>query len=1255
MGESKSLMLCNEEMLQLTSDSDLNFKVLNAIDFLEKKYTPQGTYAKYSLDAYKHMPVHTLNVEGKDILFLVDSGAGNSVIKLHELSEMPEMSGRSLNSVGASGIIVKEKFTAPLRCVENNQQSFTFSFLLSECCPINLMGRDLICKLGINLISTPNGLKVCRSQIGEFQGVKWDPRPLLYVYEWELSTSSVNSVNQALLDKAYDVTNPTRTQYMNTHDLHCTAHTHTGPDVVYEQEWFEMQPKADVLLLTKLYWDNYRCTAEVNLSSINVKPGKAHPFTIENSHPHVSLSKGETEKWEDLGMWTLKCVKADDWKPSSDPTVLYSEKTKSYCMHLNWIAFVDRTVEIMPQADTDVLKTMWQMTHISGEDPRLQAVPRELWATGKYDVGLIKNCSPVQITPKSDYRPCKTQYPLKPEAIRGITPVFNSLLESGVIVPCETSPVRTPIFPVRKPRPLGDPEEWRFVQDLQVVNDAVIPRAPNVPNPHTILSQIPPESKWFSVVDLANAFFSVPVHPDSQFWFAFSFNGKPYTFTRLCQGFCESPTIYNEALKNSLESLTLTPGSAILQYMDDCMIAAPSKEQCEKDTIALLCHLAEEGHKASLSKLQFVKQQVKFLGHLISEQGKTIEQNRVAAIQNIPKPNTKKQLMSFLGMCSYCRTFIPNYAVLEAPLSAIAHGKGLQAHSALTWTPEAEKAFVDLKMALQTTPTLGIPDPNELFVQTVDEKSGCMTSVLLQNHGGKMRPVAYFSAKLDPVAAGLPMCLRAVAAAEKAVNASRDIVGYSELTLLVPHAVSLLLLEQKTAHMFAARWLRYHTILLDMPNVKVKRCTVLNPATLLPTEADGEPHNCVAVVNEICSPRSDLQETPLQNPDLEFFVDGSAFRDQKTGRNCVGYAVVTQHETIKAESLPEHLSAQAAELVALTTACRLARDKTVTIYTDSRYAFGVVHDFGTLWKNRGFLTSSGKAITHNGLISELLDAILLPKSIAICKCEAHTGKHDPISQGNAQADAAAKSAAQKLIFSSETDETLCMLQICTPTADLKDLQSQSTAQERATWRKAGGVVRDGVWYGPDDKPCLPKKLFQFYAKLAHGQDHASKGGMYNSVSRYWHTKGFANYSQKFCEKCIVCATNNIGRGIKVSQSAHPPPQRPFEHLQMDFIELTPSEGKKYCLVIVDMFSKWVEAFPTSKQDASAVAKALLSEIIPRWGIPDKISSDNGTPFVNQALRRVGEYLGIDLRQHCAYHPASGGAVERENAGEGSTA
>ncbi len=122
----------------------------------------------------------------------------------------------------------------------------------------------------------------------------------------------------------------------------------------------------------------------------------------------------------------------------------------------------------------------------------------------------------------------------------------------------------------------------------------------------------------------------------------------------------------------------------------------------------------------------------------------------------------------------------------------------------------------------------------------------------------------------------------------------------------------------------------------------------------------------------------------------------------------------------------------------------------------------------------------------------------------------------------------------------------------------------------------------------------------------------------------------------------------MARGIKTPLASQPAPAGPFEYLMMDFIELTPSGKQKHCLVMVDMWSKWVEAFPTSKQDSAAVAKALLTEIVPRWGIPRKISSDNGRHFVNDAIKQVGQFLGIDMRTHCSYALSSGGAVERQN-------
>lgn len=191
------------------------------------------------------------------------------------------------------------------------------------------------------------------------------------------------------------------------------------------------------------------------------------------------------------------------------------------------------------------------------------------------------------------------------------------------------------------------------------------------------------------------------MHPDSQFWFAFNFNGRCYTFSRLCQGYTESPSLYNQALKASLNPLVLTPGMTLLQYVDDLLLAAPTQEQCKADILSLLQHLAAEGHKVSLPKLQFVQEIVTFLRLDISASCKSLWAKWVTAIASIPKPLTKKQLMAFIVTCFYCRTFIPNFALLEAPLWALIHGKNLSPGDKVSWTPEAEQAFLDLKLALQ--------------------------------------------------------------------------------------------------------------------------------------------------------------------------------------------------------------------------------------------------------------------------------------------------------------------------------------------------------------------------------------------------------------------------------------------------------------------------------------------------------------------------------------------------------------------------
>uniref|UniRef100_A0A674P2V2 ribonuclease H n=1 Tax=Takifugu rubripes TaxID=31033 RepID=A0A674P2V2_TAKRU len=279
------------------------------------------------------------------------------------------------------------------------------------------------------------------------------------------------------------------------------------------------------------------------------------------------------------------------------------------------------------------------------EEETLKELPPELRSEGwkDADVGLIKGAEPVKIIPKSDYRPFQRQYPLKTDAQEGIVPIFNSLLKAGVIRECPESPVNTPLFPVRKSPPSTG---WRMVQDLQAVNAAVVPRSPLVADPYTLLNDLNPEHQWYTVIDVSNAFFSVPVHPDSQFWFAFTFQGQRYTWTRLPQGYCESPTIFSQVMMSSLAKFKPPCGSQILVYVDDILMASKTEADCWSDTLALLHWLAAQGHRLSKSKLQLVKQKVIYLGHVLTHNGKAILESRKTAVWH-PEGHLERQWKPF--------------------------------------------------------------------------------------------------------------------------------------------------------------------------------------------------------------------------------------------------------------------------------------------------------------------------------------------------------------------------------------------------------------------------------------------------------------------------------------------------------------------------------------------------------------------------------------------------------------------------------
>jgi hypothetical protein len=132
----------------------------------------------------------------------------------------------------------------------------------------------------------------------------------------------------------------------------------------------------------------------------------------------------------------------------------------------------------------------------------------------------------------------------------------------------------------------------------------------------------------------------------------------------------------------------------VFVYLDDIIVASKSLEQHEKDVEEVFRCLRSDGLVINGEKCEFAVREDQFLGHHVTEEGIRPLPDRVAAVQNHPKPSTVKQLQAFLGVDNFYCCFVTAAAKILRPLTDSLKG-GLKANAAVMWTPEMEKAFAD--------------------------------------------------------------------------------------------------------------------------------------------------------------------------------------------------------------------------------------------------------------------------------------------------------------------------------------------------------------------------------------------------------------------------------------------------------------------------------------------------------------------------------------------------------------------------------
>ena len=175
---------------------------------------------------------------------------------------------------------------------------------------------------------------------------------------------------------------------------------------------------------------------------------------------------------------------------------------------------------------------------------------------------------------------------------------------------------------------------------------------------------------------------------------------------------------------------------------------------------------------------------------------------------------------------------------------------------------------------------------------------------------------------------------------------------------------------------------------------------------------------------------------------------------------------------------------------------------------------------------------------------------------------------------------------------------------------------------------------------------LRKRLFE----ITHNAAHLGSRRTYQQLSTSYYWYGMRQDIIRWCRQCQHCAK---GKGPPLrprGQLQKIPVGAPMDLVTMDILSGLPTadDGSRYLLVVVDAFTKWVEAYPLPDQEATTCITAVYNGMFSRFGLPRQLHSDQGRNFESQLVTELCNITGVYKTRTTAFHPRSDGLTERAN-------
>lgn len=383
-------------------------------------------------------------------------------------------------------------------------------------------------------------------------------------------------------------------------------------------------------------------------------------------------------------------------------------------------------------------------------------------------------------------------YPVSPMVQERFGKELKRMIDLGVIEP-SLSPWSSPAVLVKKAN-----GKDRLCVDSRKLNSVTIRDAYPLPRVSEILDRLG-KSFYLSKIDLNDFFWQIPLSAESKEKTAFAVPGHGlYQFTRLPFGLHNAAQCA-QRLMNVLFGET---DQKIFVYLDDIIVATPSFDEHLEVLDFVYRRLLDAGLTINFDKSSFCLPSLKYLGHVVDGNGLRTDPDKVQAVLNYPRPTTFTELKRFIGLTSWYRRFVPNYATIAEPLHSLTRGKAKP--SRLSWNSEADSAFLKLKKLLVSSPVLTTPDFSLPFSIHCDASNTGLGVVLCQ--GPSDSPIAYASRQLRGAELKYSVtekeCLAVVFALEK----FRPYVEGYHFNIYTDHSSLTWLFNQENPPGRIARW-----------------------------------------------------------------------------------------------------------------------------------------------------------------------------------------------------------------------------------------------------------------------------------------------------------------------------------------------------------------------------------------------------------------------------------------------------------------